>query len=116
MGKLIIYLFSLFILIWAMYGLAQGVMLVHNGIARFFTPSPKPQASPQFNEADAIPLSQLLEGPSSPKRDPSPSTASTPQHYLHELKTLHELHQAGALNAEEFSQLKQHLLSTLQKP
>jgi hypothetical protein len=101
MGQIIFLLLIAFAIICAMYGLSQGVQIVQNGLARLVGLG-RNTAKPAQTTQPRRPQSTFSVQPTSPV-----------QRCLGELQTLHSLQQTGAITAEEYAQLKSHVLSGL---
>ena len=102
MGQIIFLLLMAFAIICAMYGLSQGVQTVQNSVMRLVgmgrNAGKAPQQTPYpHNTGKATPISPVRS-------------------CLGELQTLHSLYQTGAITAEEYTQLKSHVLGSLHAP
>ncbi len=95
--KMVFLLIFLFVLACMIYGIYAGVSAIGRGIARM--------GGQQHHSTE--PTSRTLSG----------NTTMTPgpdRDYVAELQALFALRQSGALTADEFAQLKQHLLTEMQ--
>ena len=128
MAFLIAGLIALFLVGCFLYGIYAGIGAVVRGASR--APAKKcrpssgtPAVSPEASQISMPEVTPEMSPDVSPE---SPSAAGGPHSYgagitgatdaaraTGELKELFELHQSGALTAEEFAQMKQYLLFTL---
>lgn len=117
-------LIALFLVGCLLYGIYAGIGAVVRGASR--APAKKcrpssgtPAASPEASQISMPEVTPEMSHESPSAAGPSHShgvgitSATDAVRATGELKELFELHQSGALTAEEFAQMKQYLLSTL---
>ncbi len=107
-------LLGLFTIACVLYGISAGVGAIQRGFSWLATDDHK---SPSRKGPVATELPSIATKPSPlPKANIDAAQNSPMRRHIEELRELFLLYKEGALSADEFDGLKQHLLRSAQKP